>query len=57
MKVFIMDRLEQTAQFMLDQHNAKMNFQNLPEALMPSDFDEAYKAQQIFQRIVLQHLN
>ena len=45
-----MDRLEQTAQFMLDQHNAKLNFQNLPEALMPSDFDEAYKAQQIFQK-------
>ena len=35
---------------MLDQHNAKLNFQNLPEALMPSDFDEAYKAQQIFQK-------
>lgn len=50
MRVFIMDRLEQTAQFMLDQHNAKMNFQNLPEALMPSDFNEAYKAQQIFQK-------
>ena len=45
-----MDRLEQIAQFMLDQHNSKQNFQNLPETLMPKDFDEAYKVQQIFQK-------
>ena len=45
-----MDRLELIAQFMLDQHNSKQNFQNLPETLMPIDFDEAYKVQRIFQR-------
>ena len=45
-----MDRLEQIAQFMLDQHNSKQNFQNLPETLMPKDFDEAYKVQQVFQK-------
>ena len=45
-----MDRLEQIAQFMLDQHKLKQNFQNLPKSLMPKDFDEAYKIQQIFQR-------
>ena len=45
-----MDRLEQIAQFMLDQHKSRQNFQNLPQSLMPNDFDEAYKIQQIFQR-------
>ena len=45
-----MDRLEQIAQFMLDQHNSKQNFQNLPETLMPKDFDEAYRIQQVFQK-------
>ena len=45
-----MDRLEQIAQFMLDQHNSKQNFQNLPEILMPKDFDEAYRIQQVFQK-------
>ena len=45
-----MDRLEQIAQFMLDQHNAKQNFENLPETLMPSDFDQAYEAQRVFQK-------
>ena len=34
-----MDRLEQTAQFMLDQHNLKQNFKNLPRTLMPSDIN------------------
>ena len=48
-----MDRLEQAAQFMLDQHNAKLNFQNLPEALMPSDFDEAYKAPVSYTHLTL----
>ena len=45
-----MDRLEQIAQFMLDQHNSKQNFRNLPETLMPKDFDEAYRIQQVFQK-------
>ena len=45
-----MDRLGQIAQLMLDQHKLKQNFQNLPKSLMPKDFDEAYKIQQIFQR-------
>ena len=45
-----MDRLEQTAQFMLDQHNLKQNFKNLPRTLMPSDINEAYKIQEIFQK-------
>ncbi|MDC0457771.1 hypothetical protein OAM56_07600 [Alphaproteobacteria bacterium] len=45
-----MDRLKKIAQFMLDQHNSKKNFQNLPETLMPSDFGEAYKVQEIFQK-------
>ena len=45
-----MDRLEQIAQFMLDQHNSKQTFQNLPETLMPKGFDEAYKVQQVFQK-------
>ena len=44
-----MDRLEKIAQFMLDQHKSKQNFQNLPQTLMPKDFDEAYKIQKIFQ--------
>tara|TARA_B100000575_G_scaffold1488_1_gene1127 strand:+ start:61 stop:834 length:774 start_codon:yes stop_codon:yes gene_type:complete len=44
-----MNRLEQIAQFMLDQHNSKQNFENLPETLMPRNFDEAYKIQKIFQ--------
>ena len=44
-----MNRLEQIAQFMLDQHNSKQNYENLPETLMPKDFDEAYKIQKIFQ--------
>ena len=45
-----MDRLEQIALFMLDQHNSKQTFQNLPETLMPKGFDEAYKVQQVFQK-------
>ena len=44
-----MNRLEQIAQYMLDQHNSKQNFENLPETLMPKDFDEAYETQKIFQ--------
>ena len=44
-----MNRLEQIAQCMLDQHNLKQNFENLPETLMPKDFDEAYETQKIFQ--------
>ena len=44
-----MNRLEQIAQYMLDQHNSKQNFENLPEKLMPKDFDEAYETQKIFQ--------
>ena len=45
-----MDRLKKIAQFMLDQHNLKKNFENLPEILMLTDFDEAYKVQEIFQK-------
>ena len=45
-----MDRLKKIAQFMLDQHYSKKNFQNLTETLMPSNFDEAYKVQEIFQK-------
>ena len=44
-----MNRLEQIAQCMIDQHNLKQNFENLPETLMPKDFDEAYETQKIFQ--------
>ena len=44
-----MNRLEQIAQYMLDQHNSKQNFENLPVTLMPKDFDEAYETQKIFQ--------
>ena len=43
-----MNRLEQIAQCMIDQHNLKQNFENLPETLMPKDFDEAYETQKIF---------
>ena len=45
-----MDRLEQIAKFMLDQHKSKQNFQNLPETLMPKNLNEAYKTQEIFQK-------
>ena len=45
-----MDRLEQIAKFMLDQHKSKQNFQNLPETLMPENLNEAYKIQEIFQK-------
>ena len=45
-----MDRLEQIAKFMLDQHKSKQNFQNLPETLMPKNLNEAYKIQEIFQK-------
>ena len=45
-----MDRLEQIAKFMLDQHKSKQNFQNLPETLMPKNLIEAYKIQEIFQK-------
>ena len=47
-----MNRLEQIAQFMLDQHNSKQNYENLPETLMPKDFDEAYKIQKSFKKIL-----
>ncbi|MDC3410065.1 hypothetical protein OAY88_01890, partial [Alphaproteobacteria bacterium] len=43
-------RLEQIAKFMLDQHKSKQNFKNLPRTLMPSDINEAYKIQEIFQK-------
>jgi len=36
-----MERIEQIAQFMLEQHNSKLNFRNLPKTLMPSDINEA----------------
>ena len=45
-----MDRLEQIAKFMLDQHKSKQNFQNLPETLIPKNLNEAYKIQEIFQK-------
>ncbi|MDA9164491.1 hypothetical protein N9O66_00905 [Alphaproteobacteria bacterium] len=45
-----MDRLEQIAKFMLNQHKSKQNFKNLPRTLMPSDINEAYKIQEIFQK-------
>ena len=45
-----MDRLEKIAQFMLDQHKSQQNFQNLPQILMPENFEEAYEIQQIFQK-------
>ena len=49
-----MDRLEKIAQFMLDQHKSKQNFQNLPQTLMPKDFDEAYKIQKSFKKILVE---
>ena len=45
-----MERIEQIAQFMLEQHNSKLNFRNLPKTLMPSDINEAYEAQKVFQK-------
>ena len=45
-----MDRLEKIAQFMLDQHKSKQNFQNLPQTLMPENFEDAYETQKIFQK-------
>ena len=36
-----MDRIEKIAQFMLDQHKSQHNFQNLPQTLMPKNFEEA----------------
>ena len=45
-----MDRLEKIAQFMLDQHKSQQNFQNLPQTLMPENFEEAYETQKIFQK-------
>ena len=45
-----MDRIEKIAQFMLNQHNSKQNFQNLPQTLMPENFKEAYETQKIFQK-------
>ena len=35
---------------MLDQHKSQQNFQNLPQILMPKNFEEAYEIQQIFQK-------
>jgi 2-keto-4-pentenoate hydratase len=45
-----MDRIEKIAQFMLDQHKSQQNFQNLPQTLMPENFEEAYETQKIFQK-------
>ena len=45
-----MDRVEKIAQFMLDQHKSQQNFQNLPQTLMPENFEEAYETQKIFQK-------
>ena len=45
-----MDRMEEIAQFMLDQHKSQQNFQNLPQTLMPENFEEAYETQKIFQK-------
>tara|TARA_B110000438_G_scaffold270103_1_gene287000 strand:+ start:141 stop:914 length:774 start_codon:yes stop_codon:yes gene_type:complete len=46
-----MDKIEQIAKYMLDQHQNKMPFQNLPTSLKPSDINEAYKAQSIFHKV------
>ena len=45
-----MDRIEKIAQFMLNQHKSQQNFQNLPQTLMPENFEEAYETQKIFQK-------
>ena len=45
-----MDRIEKIAQFMLNQHKSKQTFQNLPQTLMPENFEEAYETQKIFQK-------
>ena len=45
-----MDRMEEIAQFMLYQHKSQQNFQNLPQTLMPENFEEAYETQKIFQK-------
>ena len=45
-----MDRMEEIAQFMLNQHKSQQNFQNLPQTLMPENFEEAYETQKIFQK-------
>ena len=49
-----MDRLEQIAQFMLDQHNSKQIFQNLPETLMPKGFYEAYRYNKFFKKTLVE---
>ena len=45
-----MDRIEKIAEFMLNQHKSQQNFQNLPQTLMPENFEEAYETQKIFQK-------
>ena len=45
-----MDKINQIAKHMLDQHRNKMPFHNLPVSLNPSDINEAYKAQSVFHK-------
>ena len=49
-----MERIEKIAQFMLNQHNSKQNFQNLPQTLMPKGFDGLIKYKKSFKKILVE---
>lgn len=44
-----MDKIDNISKYMLDQHQNKIQFHNLPESIKPANIDEAYKAQFVFQ--------
>jgi 2-keto-4-pentenoate hydratase len=45
-----MSKIDHIAEYMLNQHQNREAFKNLPENLKPSNIDEAYKAQILFQK-------
>ena len=44
-----MDKIDNISKYMLDQHQNKIQFHNLPESIKPANIDEAYQAQFVFQ--------
>ena len=45
-----MSKIDHIVEYMLNQHQNREAFKNLPENLRPSNIDEAYKAQILFQK-------
>ena len=45
-----MSKIDHIVEYMLNQHQNREAFKNLPENLKPSNIDEAYKAQILFQK-------